>query len=285
MVTVPPTTGGFRSRGGGWTYRHDIIAALPPAAVFVDLFCGSAAFATAAVESGKYSAVVANDANRRMTRMLMVMRDRAEELNAYLMATPHSRAQFEHSCANMDAEDDIAAAANTLIVCSQSAGRTPNEREGGGWHSPGVNKGERMSQRCAREFKRTNERVRKMQSALLGISFETRDWQHYLNLLEKRRGAEQYLVFCDPPYKSSGHCYAGEFNHDDFLHAVRETEMMMVVMESAHEHLPELESAGWRALVCNEARAQKSSKGTARLWFSPCAWGGGMDLFSMAAAR
>ena len=60
---------GLPYRGSKSKIAADIIATLPPADTFVDLFAGGCAITHAALLSGKYKTVIANDINEGMVRL------------------------------------------------------------------------------------------------------------------------------------------------------------------------------------------------------------------------
>ncbi len=264
-------TGGYPYRGSKWTYRHSIIRSCPPSVIFIDLFCGSCAVAVAAVESGKYKSVIANDVNKRMVRALLVMRDRAKELHDYLKATPHSREVFDLAKTDLDNEDDVVAAAHVLISLTQSGAPVVSERVArSSWNlpSPRSDKG-REANFSASAYATTCDRIYQLRHSLLRISFECADWNSLLDKIEKRRAAERHLIFCDPPYKMTSSYYDVDFNHENFIDRIITTDIPVVVMEQKDDPLCALQEAGWKQLLVKSRYRGRLSEDA--MYFSPAA--------------
>ena len=204
----------YRGRKNSNLTLQKLLNPLPPAAIFVDAFGGSAAVSVGAWKTGKYRSVVYNDLDRSVVDCLIGLRDMPERVKTRLFLTPQSRAYLLEDVQQELKSEDVAVRAAALIyLYAHSNAGLPNT-----FLRPSLRHARRLRNDQG-AWERIVERIDKDAAVLRKITLECWDAKKIINAYSK--GGSEYepesiLFFFDPPYgKTQG--YAAKFTDYDLL--------------------------------------------------------------------
>jgi len=192
---------GAKTQMADWILRH-----LKDHRTYVEPFAGSAAVLA---NKNPSTTEVLNDRNGDIVHFFETLRDRADELVAWLRDTPHSRELYERYgevfYAGERPDDDI-----------ERAGRFWYLREttfGGKYEMAGYNGS--VKRNVARRTRNKRERLREFSDRFDHVQVENEDYAYVFN----RYDSDRTLFYCDPPYIEEGDVlYSGDdFDHERFV--------------------------------------------------------------------
>ena len=199
----------FSYHGGKKGLARFIISKIPTCEIFIDVFGGMAAVAAEAVRSGKFNQVVYNDKNSLLFNLLCVIRDDADTLIDFLLATPVGRENFTSEVKTLyQSEDRVARAAAAILQLEYGPSLpvvSPEAISDKGYRRPSV-RGVNAVRNTRSSFERQVNSLKAAQSSLLPIHFENIDWQKIIKLYSNGSGhalGGKTCFFLDPPYGES----------------------------------------------------------------------------------
>jgi DNA adenine methylase len=204
----------FSYPGGKFSMADWIIDHFPDHDCYVEVFGGSAAVLSQKKPS---SAEVLNDRDGDIVQFFEVLRDRANELIAWLRDTPHSRElhrKYGEQFYNGYRPDDPV----------ERAGRFWYLREtsfGGKYESLSGYNGS-VKRNVARRTRNKREQLRNYSRRFDHVQIENLDFE----ALFERYDSDRTLFYCDPPYVEEGDAlYSGaDFDHARFVDCLAELE-------------------------------------------------------------
>jgi len=180
-----------------------IIDIMPAHDTYVEVFGGAAGVIYNKPRS-KYE--IYNDHNEDLTQFFTVLRDRPDELSAWLESVPYSRAQYEQWVAEfyngVRPDDPIARAGRFFSLrYMQFLGiaSSPNGFKTRARRSP------------ARTFDNARKRIHSLARRFNQVTVESQDYQAIFRKYDD--SAVDVLYYADPPYIGGEDQYSGEFDH------------------------------------------------------------------------
>lgn len=238
----------------------DIVAQLPGATMLVDVFGGSSALSIAALRSNKYKAVIYNDINLRLVRMLRTIRDQPNAVAERMALTPVCKDEVDWSIRHLDDADDVVAAVAALFLCHYSSKYLPDET-GGFWRP--IPRQRNAVRSGAALWHNNPPRLRLLALELARLDFANQHWKKLVSTNEKMTETQRRLggcvVFlCDPPYKASGGIYGiQDFDHDEFLLWARKTKSPVALLD---RQIEDLALVDWRAVKIKAKTGRSQNK-------------------------
>jgi DNA adenine methylase len=240
-VSVFPYPGG-KGRRAEW-----ILEKMPPHDTFVDVFGGSGAIIYNKPPSTNE---IYNDVNDDLVQFFEVLRNRPEELESFVRNIPYARSVY----------DEWADA-----FFNGYRPNDPIERAGRFWalrymqfagDMSMVNSLKVRAKRSpARTFDNARDRLQELANRFSDVILENRDYSRILDTYDDTD--VDVLFYCDPPYVDTEHYYGAEFDHGEFVDALRNVESEWMV---SYAELPDgLDDLGYvlsrnrRHRMCREA--------------------------------
>jgi len=207
-VSVFPYPGG-KGREADW-----ILEKIPPHDTFVDVFGGSGAIIYNKPPSTNE---IYNDANNDLVQFFEVLRERTDDLEAFVRNTPYARSVYEEwvtAFFNGYRPDDPVERAGRFwaLRYMQFAGDISM-----------ANGFKVLAKRSpSRTFDNARDRLQELADRFRDVTIENRD---YRRILETYDDTDVDVVFyCDPPYVDTEHYYGVDFDHADFVDALTDVE-------------------------------------------------------------
>lgn len=256
----------LRYHGAKYRLAPWVCAHLPPHALYVEPFCGSAAILMAKPRS---AGEIINDLDEDVVTVFRVLRDRslADELERMLRLTPYAHAEFRLAYEPAPASDLVEQARRTIVRSFMGHGSGCVTRAS----RHGFRRGRltNRSQVPAAEWATYPDAVDAFVGRLQGVVIESRDALDVIAMYDHRDA----LHYVDPPYLAStrrpGQRYLHEMTDADHrrlsevLHACRG----MVVLSGYPSPLYAELYPGWRRVV-RPARDAAANGRTEALWLN-----------------
>lgn len=249
-------SGTFPYPGGKGEISKWIIDIMPAHDTYVEVFGGAAGVIYNKPRS-KYE--IYNDHNEDLTQFFTVLRDRPDELSAWLESVPYSRAQYEQWVAEfyngVRPDDPIARAGRFFSLrYMQFLGiaSSPNGFKTRARRSP------------ARTFDNARKRIHSLARRFNQVTVESQDYQAILEKYDD--SAVDVLYYADPPYIGGEDQYSGEFDHGVFVDCLHEVENdwmvscstipeglseYTIVEQQSHHRMTRSSNGVCERLVCN----------------------------------
>lgn len=192
--------------GSKWRLADWIVQHMPPHQHYIEPFFGSGA-----VFFTKYPSPheVINDLDHQVVNLFRVIRTQGEALAAAIEMTPWSRAEFELSYQDVDAEFERAR--RFLVRCWQMNGTRTNGHRSG-WRNRGKAESSTVSL-----WQRLPAELLKVARRLKDAEIECRPAVEVI----RRYNAANCLIYADPPYvlssRTGGKAYRHEMPDDEHL--------------------------------------------------------------------
>ncbi|HEV2928421.1 MAG TPA: DNA adenine methylase [Propionibacteriaceae bacterium] len=251
--------------GGKVGIADAVVAALPPHAIYVEPYAGSAAVLLAKPPARQE---ILNDRNQAIVTFFRVLRDRPGDLEVALRLTPYAR--DEYLACRLDEPDlgDLEVARRFFVRSTQSVAGIVEARTT--WSTTGSPKVSPASSNQARIG-----RLHALAARLAGVVIDNRDALDALELYAARPDA---VVYADPPYLAGTRAGAGGYHHDapDVEHHQRLADALQacpgfVVVSGYPSPLYDDLYEGWRrieiATIHRGGRGEKSGR-TEVLWLN-----------------
>ena len=146
----------------------------------------------------KVNIEIVNDINRHLINWWLMVRDRPDEFNDLIKYTPRSREIFNDAKENIDnISDPLQRALAFHILITQSLHRSINSN----WSIS-------IKHRGHAKLPIRHERLIRLADRLISVQIENKD---ALNILERTKDEERVIVYCDPPYYSTGLSIYGDY--------------------------------------------------------------------------
>lgn len=184
---------------------------MPAHDTYVEVFGGSAAVLLRKRKS-KYE--IYNEVNSDLTHFFRVLRNQTEALANWLQNVPYSREQYEKWVTEFYSgyrpDDDVERAGRYFSLrYMQYVGTTDSAN--------GFKVRARRSP--ARSFANAKDRLDSLARRFDEVIIENRDWKDIIDTYDDP--TVDVLFFLDPPYPDATMYYDKDFQHDDFLPALR----------------------------------------------------------------
>ncbi|WP_256464819.1 DNA adenine methylase [Halosolutus gelatinilyticus] len=219
-VSVFPYPGG-KGRECSW-----ILSRMPAHDCYVEVFGGSGALLYNKPES---TVEVYNDVNDDLVQFFETLREREDELVQWLRNVPYSRSLYlewvDDYFDGVRPSDPVERAGRFYALrYMQFAGDISMKN---GFKT-------RAKRSPARTFDNARERLEEIADRFRQVIIENQD---YSDILSRYDDTDVDVVFyCDPPYVGGEHYYQAEFNHSEFVDALRDVESKWMV---SYTELPE----------------------------------------------
>jgi len=204
-VSVFPYPGG-KGREHEW-----IVSRMPQHDTYVEVFGGSGAILYNKPESTNE---VFNDINEDIVQFFRVLRERPEDLQEWVRRVPYSRAVYEKwSTAYFEGErpsDPVERAGRFYTLrFMQFAGDISAKN---GFKT-------RAKRSPARTFDNARARLESVAERFRQVVVEDSDYRDTFRRYDDPD--VDVLFYCDPPYVGTEHYYGREFDHEEFIEALR----------------------------------------------------------------
>jgi len=216
----------FPYPGGKTTLVDEILRYFPEHRRYVEVFGGSAAVL---LNKPPSYVEVYNDLNSDIVHFFEVVRDRREELQEWLRATPYSRELHEEwARAFYDGdrpEDDIERAGRWFYLRYTQYGAKIDRYSG---FKPSIKRNE------ARSLRGSTENLEEIVERFQDVTIENQDFEQVV----ERYDRPDTLFYLDPPYIETAYNYygTGEFDHERLASVLDECEGKWIV---SYGELPE----------------------------------------------
>lgn len=201
------TTGGvappFPYFGGKANLAERIVALLPAAGHYVEVFCGSLAVLLA---KPRTTMETVNDLDGDLVHFFRILRDRPAELARACALTPHARTEHAASYERAVDLDDVERARRTWVCLTQ--GRGGMLRRSGWRHygDPGA-----CSMGMPGYLAGYVDRLLPAAARLAGVTLECRP---ALELIHRYGRHRDVLLYADPPYLGSTRAWGNQYRHE-----------------------------------------------------------------------
>ncbi|MFW6435951.1 MAG: DNA adenine methylase [Halovenus sp.] len=212
-VSVFPWPGG-KGRRSDW-----IIERMPPHDTYVEVFGGSAAILYNKPRSHNE---VYNDVNDDLVQFFEVLRDRPDDLAAWVRNVPYARRLYSRWAeAFVDGyrpDDPIERAGRFWCLRYMQFAAKPYEKSGfkvRNYWNP------------ARTFDNAKDRLQELADRFKAVTIENRDFERILEGYDAAwddSDEPDVLFYLDPPYMGTEHYYSLEFDHDRFVEALADVD-------------------------------------------------------------
>jgi len=199
----------FPYPGGKSLYSDWIINHLPKHETYIEAFGGGAGVL---LNKSKSAVEVYNDVNEDLVVFFRVLRNRPDELQAFVECMPYSRAEYERIATKWHKEghrpkENLKRAA-WFYFLQQTTFSSKLEKSG--FSIAKTAKGNR-----ARAYKNSAESVKDLAERFKGVTIEALDYRELVD----RYDWDNACFYFDPPYVDVGDDYyghEGEFDHSEF---------------------------------------------------------------------
>lgn len=255
-----PKRPALRYYGGKWRLAPWIISFFPPHKSYVEP-CGGAA--SVLLQKPRSPLETYNDLDGNVVNFFRVLRDRPEELIRKIRLTPWAREEFELSW--QPSEDPTEAARRFFVHCWMSMSGTANNKSSSTWK---IQKTDKKQPRVL-----YHQELLKIVERLYNVQIEN---DNATAIIERYTGAEDTLVYFDPPYIKNKRSHKNEytFETDDAFHVesatlLRGCQGYVVVSGYACALYEALyEDHGWQRFD-KEAQTNSGGKRIESVWLSP----------------
>lgn len=216
----------FPYPGGKTTLVDDIVQYFPEHRRYVEVFGGSAAVL---LNKPPSYVEIYNDLNSDIVHFFEVVRDRREELQEWLRATPYSRELHQKWARSFyqgeRPEDDIERAGRWFYLRYTQYGAKIDRYSG---FKPSIKRNE------ARSLRGSAEGLDQVVERFQDVTVENQDFEQVV----QRYDRENTLFYLDPPYIETAYNYygTGEFDHERLAEVLNECEGYWIV---SYGELPE----------------------------------------------